>query len=150
MRMLWDSTDYYWNYWVLAFGPERQQEFFRSLGLGGLDWQELIITLVLTTSGVILIYGLVFWFRERHHHPDPVQRHYLHFLYKLEKAGIKNIASEGPQALLSRIEMEQPDLALQAHHIIQRYIQLRYASINNREQEINQFFRDIRYFRPRR
>jgi protein-glutamine gamma-glutamyltransferase len=150
MRMIWDSADYYWNYWVLAFGPERQQEFFRQLGLGDLDWQELIITLILTTTGVILAYGLVFWLRERHHHPDPVQRHYLRFLKKLERAGIQPVTSEGPQTLLSRIELEQPDLARRAHHIIQRYIQLRYAQVNDRERELTVFARDIREFRPQK
>jgi transglutaminase-like putative cysteine protease len=150
MRMIWDSADYYWNYWVLAFGPERQQEFIRHLGLGDLDWQELIITLIVTTSGVILIYGLVFWLRERRQHPDPVQRHYLRFLKKLERTGIRTHASEGPQALLSRIELERPDLALQVHHILQRYIQLRYAHVNDRDRELSEFSRNISSFRPQR
>lgn len=150
MRLMWDSVDYYWNYWVLAFGPERQQEFMRRLGLGNLDWQGLIISLMITVTGLILIYSLAFWLRERRPHPDPVKRYYLHFLRKLEKAGINSVASEGPQALLSRIESEHPDIAIQVHHIIQRYIQIRYAQVNDLNQELQQLSRDIGNFRPQR
>lgn len=147
-RLMWDSVDYYWNYWVLAFGPERQRELMRQLGLGNLDWQGLIITLLISSALIIALYTLVFILRERRRITDPVKRAYHIFLTKLARAGIQINSSEGPGDLLKRLEAERPDLMPQARIIIKQYIQLHYAGLINSMRNISQLSVDIANFKP--
>jgi transglutaminase-like putative cysteine protease len=147
-RLMWDSVDYYWNYWVLAFGPERQRELMRQLGLGSLDWQGLIITLLISSALIIILYTLVFVLRGRHRISDPVKRAYLLFLTKLARVGIQINNSEGPSDLLKRLESERPDLLPQARIIINQYIQLHYADLTNNTNNITQLQVFINNFKP--
>ncbi len=149
-RMMWDSVDYYWNYWVLAFGPERQQALMRELGLGNLNWRGMIITLLVSSGLIILIYTLVFVLRERRPILDPIKRQYVRFLKKLVRAGIMVNQSEGPSDLLKRLEKDYPDIAIEAREIIQRYIDLRYKKPANNMKKISQFNVLISKFKTKR
>jgi len=149
-RMMWDSVDYYWNYWVLAFGPERQRELMRQLGLGSLDWQGLIITLLISSALIIIVYALVFVLRAQRRVKDPVKRVYHIFLNKLARAGVQIKHSEGPNDLLKRLESERPDLAPRARIIINQYIQLHYANLTKNMRNTSQLTEVIYNFKPSR
>jgi transglutaminase-like putative cysteine protease len=42
LSMVWDSVNFYWNDWVVAFGPEKQRELLERLGLAGYGPAALI------------------------------------------------------------------------------------------------------------
>jgi hypothetical protein len=148
MRLFLDSADFYWNYWVVAFGPERQQELLSKIGLEDMDWRGLTITLVITVGGVSLLYGLMFVLKNRRPPADPLVRSYMKFKRKLKQSGLDTSDIEGPVDLLSRIQLERPDLAQEAEGIIHQYIYARYQT-DMPATSVTSFRKRVKHFSPR-
>jgi transglutaminase-like putative cysteine protease len=144
-RLMLDSADYYWNYWVVSFGPERQQELLSKMGLEDMDWRGLIILLVSSIGLISLAYILLFILKNRQSPRDPLSQAYHSFRRKLQKAGIDAPDNEGPMDLLTRLQLEQPELVTASEAIITQYIRARYQSLPD-EKVTNHFSRLVKAF----
>lgn len=141
----WDAVNNGWNQWVLGYNQEKQMELLNRLTGGDLSWQDLVIGMVvsLATIGLFISYFLL---RGKKLLLDPVQRLYLQFLRKLERAGLKRYAHEGPLDFSTRAARRMPAKAAQIQQITQAYTEMRYRS-NISADALAAFRRMIKAFR---
>lgn len=126
---LWrDSIDYYWSGWVLAFGPERQEELLERLGLGRLDWRGMITLMVILIGAVVLVFAALFLWRNRLPVADPLAVVYRRFCRRLAGAGLTRAPHEPPMDFARRIARERPDLAEPVAVFTREYVALRYGA----------------------
>jgi hypothetical protein len=97
--------------------------------------------------------GAVFWYRYQRIQSgfgkDPVLAAYRLFCRKLERAGIKREASQGPRDFSQQVGVLRSDLKRQVNEIIQHYIDLRYAAKGDAV-SVKKFYKKIRRFHPAR
>jgi transglutaminase-like putative cysteine protease len=145
LSLIYDSVDYYWNFWILGFGPERQRELARLLGLGNIDWQDMILLIIALMGGLILIFMAIFLIRLPRPKVDPAISAFRQFKKKLGAHGVTITPGTGPKEMLQRIQVQSPQLLGQAESIIDRYIAIRYAD-SATDQTLSELRRNIRQF----
>lgn len=143
VRNTWDAVNNGWNQWVLAYGPELQERFFKRIGLHYGDWGELALVLLLLIGTLLAAISLVLWWRHRPATDPLVVRAYARFCRKLAQRGLPRASHEGPLDYARRIGRLRPDLAVEIDAITSLYIDLRYAETGHPEE----FKRLIRAFR---
>jgi hypothetical protein len=146
LRLAWDSVNFYWNDWVLAYGPERQRRLLEYLGWRHLDAMALIATLI----GVVLLLGLAhtgfeLW-RRRVPAPEPSLRLYRRFCARLARIGLRRHPWEGPLDFARRVGGRRPDLSAQIQTITKLYARLRYGSGDT--ETLERLTALVRDFRP--
>ena len=126
LRDTWDAVNNGWNQWVLAFGPELQARFFKSVGLDYGNWGQLalVLAVLLVLSGVLI--SLHLWRQRRPPPPPPVVREYRRFCERLARLGLKRAQHEGPLDYGRRVAAARPDLEHEVMAITGCYIALRY------------------------
>ncbi|WP_245795471.1 transglutaminase TgpA family protein [Thioalkalivibrio denitrificans] len=131
LRFQWDYwrdvTAYYWNGWVLGFGPDRQREFLERLGLGHLDWRGVVGLMVGLLLAVAMVFGLAFLWRNRRPQRDPLARMYRRFARRMARVGIAPHPHEGPRDFAHRVARERPDLRDAVTRFTRTYEALRYG-----------------------
>lgn len=147
LSQLWDSANYYWNGWVLAFGPERQRALWRRLGLTGLGWSGPVLALIGAPAAILAVYALLYARRAR---PggDPAAALYARFCARLARIGLARRPHEGPVDFARRAGSARPDLRARIEDITARYVRLRYARAP--ASELRALAGRVRRFRPRR
>lgn len=125
LRARWDWLNNQWNRWVLAYGPELQQEFLRRFGIQ--DWSGMIIALTVIGSLILGVVGLLL-LREfaPARNEDVAQRLWHRAQKKLLRAGIAQRTGEGPKDFAERVALEHPRLALPLRKVVEIYLRLRY------------------------
>ena len=123
----WDAVNNGWNQWVLGYNQEKQMELLNRLTGSDLSWQDLVLGMVvsLATIGLFISYFLL---RGKKRLLDPVQRLYLQFLRKLERAGLTRYAHEGPLDFSLRATRRLPARAAEIEAITKAYTGMRYRS----------------------
>jgi transglutaminase-like putative cysteine protease len=121
----WDWVNERWNRWVLAYGPEVQQEFLSRFGLEG--WQDLMLALTAIITVLLAIVGMAMMrsaatLVDR----DPALQAWRRMLRKLDRRELRPGTSEGPRDFALRVARERPDLAPAIGRIAGLYLQLRY------------------------
>ncbi|MBK1690574.1 transglutaminase TgpA family protein [Ectothiorhodospira mobilis] len=125
---LWrDSLNYYWNGWVLAFGPERQRELLARLGLDGADWRALVGLMTVATGLVLTLFAGLFLWRNRLPVKDPLGRLQARFDRRLARLGLPRPPHEPLPDFARRVGRERPDLAGPVTGFAEEYTRLRYG-----------------------
>lgn len=121
----WDLVNAWWNRWVLAYGPQLQQELMRALGLVTTGRMILALTAALTLLAAA--YGLVLLraVRPPAEH-DPVQRQWRDVERLLARAGIVRAANEGPRDFALRACGALPAVADELQAALAHYLAARY------------------------
>lgn len=145
LRNGWDAFNHGWNQWVLGYGPARQQQLLSRLGLAGIDWRGMTITLVIIIACLLLFYATWMFLRLQRGEYDPVQQVYRRFCQKLARHGLHRLPHEGPLTYATRVSAVRPDLAIAIQQIIELYVQTRYRS---QFQTLPQLRLLVRHFRP--
>lgn len=123
----WDALNNGWNQWVLGYGPERQRELLRRLGLGNLDWQGMVIGLVIIIATILSLLGIwTLWRRPAIH--DPVQKSYQQFCAKLARQGFIRQPYEGALDFADRVCAQRPQWQERIKQITDLYLSIRYRS----------------------
>ena len=108
VSMSWDIVNYYWNDWVLAFGPERQRELLEKLGLHRLGWTAIGLILIGTLGLLMGLYVGIYWWRNRPRHANDVDALVDALERRLRRCGYPRDPGETLTALVDRIAHEQP------------------------------------------
>jgi hypothetical protein len=142
----WDWLNNQWNRWVLAYGPELQQEFLKRFGIQ--DWSGMIIALTVIGSLILGVVGLLL-LREfaPARNEDVALRLWHRAQKKLLRAGIAQRIGEGPQDFAERIALEHPQLALPLRKVVEIYLRLRYLEEMSPDTQ-RQLAEAIRELRP--
>ena len=125
MRLQLESLNYAWARWVLGYN--REQENILQKWLGGTSPTHIGLAL-LFAGGLIL--GIVAFLQLKNatrQPADELDRLFLKFCYKLEKAGLKRQVGEGPQAFTERIAGYSPEMGRKVQTISHAYQQMRYG-----------------------
>lgn len=147
LGLTWDSVNNAWNQWVIAYGPEKQLEFFRNLGFETINANHMAIGLTVCSS-IILVMFYLFMSRNKHNEPsDPLRLIYEQFCNKLKHRGIAKLNWEGPQSYADRVCTARPDLSRPVYRITHLYIRLRYGR-GSKHLNAAQFKTDVRNFHP--
>ena len=126
-RFAGDYLGYWYNEWVLGFGPARQRELMERLGLGPL-WG-------LTVFGALCVVGPLGWvgtlylagvLRERRKR-DPAEAAWLIFCGKLEKGGLSRLPHEPPLGFAARAAQFLPAQADKVEEVAALYVRVRYG-----------------------
>jgi transglutaminase-like putative cysteine protease len=129
LRNGWDAVDHTWNDWVLGFDQERQQELLRKIGIGALDWRQLVVALLGAVGGTFALVSLyILW--PRGGIRDPTQALYSRFCRKLARRGLARDPAEGPLAYAERVAAARPECAGEVRAITRAYTRLRYGGGN--------------------
>ena len=126
-RLSWDAVNNQWNQWVLGYDFERQKRLLARLGRNELSWQDLTITLMIASAGVVL--GLAAWlllWRTRQK-SDPAVILYKKFCSRLARLGVQRQPFEGPLDFSWRAMAAMPEMAAEIAAITGQYMALRYA-----------------------
>ncbi len=144
LGMFWDAANTAWNRWVMAYGPERQQRFLRSLGFEAPSWAQVAATLIIGVAALLLVLAAtLLWTRNK---SDPVTAAYRRFCAKLGRSGLVRRADEGPLDFYHHILTARPELAADSKPIIALYVTLRYGNVA-RADLVDQLRGRVRRFR---
>ena len=108
MSMSWDIVNYYWNDWVLAFGPERQRELLEKLGLHRLGWTAIGLILMGALGLLMALYAGLYWWRNRPRHASEVDALIAALEKRLAEHGYVRRPHESLSALGSRVAGDYP------------------------------------------
>ena len=132
LRHYRDALGHRWNQWVLGYGPERQRDLLRDLGLGEGDWPGLVRLLVAALLlATLVLAGLILYRPGRR--ADPAQRLYEGFCRKLARRGVTRRPGEGPRDFARRAAARLPGQAARIEAIGRDYIRLRYREAGGAE-----------------
>ena len=146
VRNSWDAINTGWNEWVLAYGPELQEKFYKKVGLDYGDWLQLALVLGLCIVLTLGFFWLYLLWERRQPGAAPVVRDYARFCARLARIGFRRHAHEGPLDYGMRVARVRPDLERQVLDITDRYIELRYLDEGDRRH----FSKLVRGFKPAR
>lgn len=135
-----DAIDTAWNNWVLDYNQKRQSEFLSNLAGSKLSSADMIIVMVVTLGivGLILTYIIL---RENPANKDQLQRLYLKFLRKMQRAGLNRASYEGPVDFSKRAMAHMPEKSSEIKMITKLYTELRYR--NRESLELLQLFKEL-------
>ena len=130
LRQIRNSVDIVqqrWNEWVIEYDARQQSRLFKSFGFERASPAMLvsILFVAIAAFGVIL-FPLALRIRGPGR-SDPVQKAWLRFLKRLEKAGFTSQPSSGAIELAGYAAAALPGSALSIHRIANLYTRCRYA-----------------------
>ncbi len=125
LALRWDAVNAYWNRWVLAYGPNLQQELMERLKLD--SWQRMALALLGAMALSLGLVTAVLLLRNRDPAPDPVAREWQRFCERLARAGLPRRPDEGPRDYAHRAAAQWPEHADTIQAIAARYQALRYG-----------------------
>jgi hypothetical protein len=115
-----------WDRWVLAFGPEMQQDLLLALGF---EVPKMIQLTVLAGVGTILcvaVMAVSLRHRDRRRQ-DPGARLYAEMCARLAPVVRTRVPAETAEHYAAAVEAARPDLATDVRLITDLYLQLRYG-----------------------
>lgn len=146
VRYRWDAFNNTWNQWILGYDLEQQKQFFNYLGLEQINWQGMLMILIVAVSGLWLGIAIwLFWQARPRQRSDSIYKTYQHFCDKLAHRGLARHPAEGPLTFAARVSTSRPDLATQVQQITYLYTQARYRSQSDL---LSRLRKKVRLFRP--
>lgn len=127
MQLGWDALNATWNDWVLGYGPDKQNDFMRMLGMDDPSWRNMLLTLVTIVIALVLLVSGVLALRYR---PPPRDRAVILYLRFIAKTGHQLGVGESPAAFALRVSTESRLSADTVHDITSSYQQARYGNID--------------------
>ena len=126
--LAWDSIDYHWQTWVLAFGPERQRELLAGLGLRSADFGAMVAIMVAMTGALLAAFAAWAGWKGRQSPRDPASIAFERLSGKLAAIGLARQRSEGPLDYARRVRSKRPDIAPEFERLAMLYAALRYEA----------------------
>ena len=130
-RLLLDAGYFYWNGWVMGYGPEMQSALLGRLGLGGAPGGRastlllLVVAATITASIVLSLY--LAWLYRRKPGADAAARQFAAFARRLARLRVlPGSRSEGPRAYAARARRLLPHAAGDIEAIVTLYLRARY------------------------
>lgn len=125
--MIWDTANFHWNEWVVAFDPKRQLRFMQQLGFSNAAGRTLLLTMIGALAALAGLYALIAHWRAKTRNYDPLVAAYARFCAKASAAGVERKLSEGPRDFADRFAELRPELADSVTRIANLYSRLRYG-----------------------
>ena len=147
MALSWDAFNAAWDRWVLAFGPEAQQELLLALGFSVPDQMQLAVLAAIATIICMGLLALALRSSSRSA-ADPVVRAYEDMCRRLAPLVRSRRAGEAPGDFARAVGAARPDLAAQVSAVTGLYLRLRYGASADPD-SVQALKGMVRGFRPR-
>lgn len=122
MRFQWEAINNGWNQWVLNYTPDEQKNLLRSLGFGNIDWQTLVLLLLLAGATVMAaLAALLLGVRRK---GDPLTATYAQFGKLMARHGHPRQAHEGPRSYALRLLAADTALTDKRKHAAGKFMTL--------------------------
>ncbi len=125
LRHRWDAINNAWNQQILGYDMQRQRDLLARLGLPEADWSKLAALLGLSCA--LLLGGVTAWTLYQKPQHDPATRLWHKALRHLARRQVNCAPWETPNALLRRVQIEQPMLAEAFARVVAAYLAARYG-----------------------
>ncbi len=127
LRLTWDALNARWNDLILGYGPDKQNNLMRALGMDNPSWRKMMLTLiaavVLLTVGISLVLMLRYG-------PPPRDRAALLYDRFVRKTGMPLRTGETPAAFAERAGRREPAVSAHIGTITRSYLEARYGGAN--------------------
>ena len=131
LRQHWDAVANAWNQWVLNYTPEKQRDFFKSLGFKDVDWRTM--TLVMMAVSLLVGTAILLPLTLRQRRRDPVEAIYQLLCTRLAQHGFPRALHEGPRDYCRRLTAADSPLPAAHKAALARFLT---------------FYETVRYGRP--
>lgn len=122
----WDLINASWNRWVLAYGPELQQQLLGRFGL--VDWRSLVLALTFCLSAALAVAGVLLMRRAAPPRPrERAVRLWRTAQKRLARKGLVQRPGEGPRDFAERVIRARPALEPAMRRALNAYLRLRYS-----------------------
>lgn len=122
----WDAAGAAWDRWVLAFGPEMQDDLLLALGFEVPQTVQLTGLAAIAVSICLALMALAFRYRVAAR-DDPAARWYALLCRRLAAAVRPRAAAESPAHYAAAVAAARPDLAAEVRRLTDLYLRLRYG-----------------------
>ncbi|RQO35700.1 DUF3488 domain-containing protein [Herminiimonas sp. KBW02] len=133
MRFQWEAINNGWNQWVLNYTPDEQKNLLRSLGFGNIDWQTLVLLLLL--AGATVMTALAALLPGVRRKTDPLAAVYVQFGKLMTRRGYPRHPHEGPRTYAQRLLAADTALTEKRKHAAGKFItlyeQVRYGRVEH-------------------
>ncbi|HET8696362.1 MAG TPA: DUF3488 and transglutaminase-like domain-containing protein [Gammaproteobacteria bacterium] len=136
-RLLLDAGYFYWNSWVMGYGPEMQHALLDRFGLGRLPGGRastlmlLVVAVTVAASTALSVY--LAWLYRRKPGPDPAARQFTAFVRRLARLRVPPCGpTESPRKYAARAQRSVPHAAADIDAIVDLYLRARYEPDANR------------------
>ncbi|MBV1932083.1 MAG: DUF3488 and transglutaminase-like domain-containing protein [Porticoccaceae bacterium] len=148
LRLRLDALDYAWAKWVLGYG-NMQTDLLTSI-LGRLDPLRVGLFLLAAGALAMLPVAVMSLLGQEKKYRDDLDKFFIQFCQRMERAGITRRPGEGPRDFAARIQSLRPDLADQVSSLTALYEQQRYntATLDSRNLRLKELRLKLRRFRP--
>ncbi|CAG0941802.1 Protein-glutamine gamma-glutamyltransferase [Gammaproteobacteria bacterium] len=148
MVLSWDAANAAWDRWVLAFGPETQDDLLLALGFEVPRTMQLALLAGLASTACLLLLGFALH-RQGRRQRDRVVRLYARLCRRLEGCVRPPRPGETAQHYAAAVAAARPDLAADVQAMTELYLRLRYGGSADAAGE-HEFRQRLRGFRPAR
>lgn len=123
----WDAVNAGWNRWVLAYGPQAQDDLLLALGFEVPKTIQLAVLAAAGSVACLVVMGLTIRGR-RARVRDPGARAYLELCRRLAPLVRPRGPAEAPSRYAEAVAAARPDLAADVRLMTDMYLRLRYAA----------------------
>lgn len=124
ITLAWDALNAKWNDWILGYGPDKQNEFLKWLGMDDPGWRKMMLTLVAIVLALILGISGLLMLRYRAPPRDPATIVYDKFV---KKTGLERRIGETANEFALRTSTESTMPAAHADTVTCAYLDARYG-----------------------
>lgn len=149
LRQVLDTINNDWNQWVLGYDANTQSRLLNWIGIGQLSPLQLSLAIWLLFMGIITLLAIQLLKKQAQPNKHPIAITYALFCDKMSRIGIPKHPYEGPIEYQNRICSTRVDLCREVKKIINSYVKVYYAQIQNRQQRVNYFKNKIERFKPK-
>ena len=144
MQMYWDALDAKWNEFVLGYGPEKQRDLMKLLGMVDPSWTRMALTLIAIVVAMVIGVSWLLYRRYRPPPPDPAVRLYRMFV---RNSGLEQHTGETPAEFAERAALTGRLPPERVHDVTAAYMDCRYGP--NGERELERLKEAVSSARPR-
>jgi len=127
MRNGVDIVQQRWNDWVIEFDAKRQSQLLSPLGIKNMGTRGLVVIMIISISILIAILTPFILRLKGPQNKDPLQKLWMKFLNRLDKAGFKSRPSLGPVELGRAAALKIPESETGITRITDLYARIRYS-----------------------
>ena len=128
LKLSWDAMNSGWNDWVLGYGPDKQNDFMRKLGMADPSWRKMMLTLVTLVIALILLVSGILALRYR-----PPKRDHTAVLYQnfVRKTGVDIKTGESPADWAARASSLSVPVPVETIiNVTEAYLDARYGPVD--------------------
>jgi len=125
LGLSWDAINAKWNDLVLGYGPDKQNELMKWLGMQDPDWRKMMLTMLCLVIGMVILISMLLAWRYRAPRPDRAAILYRTFV---KKSGVPILVGESPASFAARARSESKIDGEAIDAVTTEYLAARYGA----------------------